>query len=69
MNNAMNKVIAIESSENSDEETTQKKKFKFGDGIRAAVQKVKDKIDEKKHSIDEKKQIKNKTRSFAESDL
>ena len=46
----------IESTENSDEEATQKKKFKFGDGIRAAVQKVKEKIDEKKQSIDEKRQ-------------
>jgi len=69
MNNIMNKVIVIESAENSDEETVQKKKFKFGDGIRAAVQKVKEKIDEKKHSSDEKKQNKNKARSFAESDL
>jgi len=69
MNNVMSKVIVIESAENSDEETVQKKKFKFGDGIRAAVQKVKEKIDEKKHSIDEKKQNKNKARSFAESDL
>ena len=48
----------IESAENSDEETTQKKKFKLGDGIRAAVQKVKEKIDEKKQSINEKKQNK-----------
>ena len=59
----------IESAENSDEETTQKKKFKLGDGIRAAVQKVKEKIDEKKQSINEKKQNKNKNRSIAESDL
>ena len=62
MNNIMNKVIVIESAENSDEETVQKKKFKFGDGIRAAVQKVKEKIDEKK-------QHKNVSRSMAESDL
>jgi len=69
MNKAMNKVIVIESSENSDEETNQKKKYKFGDGIRAAIQIVKEKIDEKKQSIEEKKQIKNKNRSLAESDI
>ena len=69
MNNAYNKVTVIESAENSDEETAQKKKFKFGDGIRAAVQKVKEKIDEKKQSIDEKKQNKIKTRSLADSEL
>ena len=49
-------MTVIESAENSDEEATQKKKYKFGDGIRAAVQKVKEKIDEKKQSIDEKRQ-------------
>lgn len=58
MKNAYSKVTVIESAENSDDETKEKKKYKFGDGIKAAVQKVKEKIDEKKQSIDEKKQNK-----------